>query len=419
VEKILLLKQYKEQHFYMDAKQHKIKVLRIINRFNLGGPTYNVAYLSKYLSDDFETLLVGGAKDESEESSDFIVNNLGLNPIIVEEMMREIDLKNDFTAYKKIKKIIQEYKPDIVHTHASKAGTLGRLAASSCGVPIIIHTFHGHVFHSYFGKLKTAFYKNIERYLAKKSTAIIAISEIQKSELVDIHKICKSEKVHIVPLGFDLSKFHENQELKRKLFREKYNLADDEIAISIIGRLVPVKNHTLFLEGLKQVSTQTSKKIRAFIIGDGESRAEIEAKATELGVPFIDGTKSTQKTLLTFTSWIKEIDIALAGSDIIALTSYNEGTPVSLIEAQAANKPIVTTNVGGIENVVLPNKTALLCDNNNATEFSNELLKLLEDDVLRNTMSQNGWMHVKEKFHFTRLVSDMEKLYKKLLKKDL
>jgi glycosyltransferase involved in cell wall biosynthesis len=225
--------------------------------------------------------------------------------------------------------------------------------------------------------------------------------------------------VHIVPLGFDLSKFHENQELKRKLFREKYNLADDEIAISIIGRLVPVKNHTLFLEGLKQVSTQTSKKIRAFIIGDGESRAEIEAKATELGVPFIDGTKSTQKTLLTFTSWIKEIDIALAGSDIIALTSYNEGTPVSLIEAQAANKPIVTTNVGGIENVVLPNKTALLCDNNNATEFSNELLKLLEDDVLRNTMSQNGWMHVKEKFHFTRLVSDMEKLYKKLLKKDL
>jgi len=403
----------------MEAKQHKIKVLRIINRFNLGGPTYNVAYLSKYLSDDFETLLVGGAKDESEESSDFIVNNLGLKPIIVEEMMREIDLKNDFTAYKKIKKIIQEYKPDIVHTHASKAGTLGRLAASSSGVPIIIHTFHGHVFHSYFGKLKTAFYKNIERFLAKKSTAIIAISEIQKSELVDIHKICKSEKVHVVPLGFDLSKFQEKQELKRKQFREKYNLADDEIAISIIGRLVPVKNHALFLEGLKQVSTQTSKKLRAFIIGDGESRAEIEAKATELGISFIDGTKSTKKTLLTFTSWIKEIDVALAGSDIVALTSFNEGTPVSLIEAQAANKPIVTTNVGGIENVVLPNQTALLCENNNATEFSTQLLKLVEGYALRHTMSQNGWIHVKEKFHFTRLVSDIETLYKKLLKKDL
>ena len=393
------------------------KVLRIINRFNLGGPTYNVAYLSKYISPEFETLLVGGAKDESEESSDFIVENLGLKPIIVEEMMREINFKNDYAAYNKIKKIIQEFKPDIVHTHASKAGTLGRLAAVACNVPIIVHTFHGHVFHSYFGKLKTTFYKNIERYLAKKSTAIIAISEKQKQELVEIHKICNAQKVHIIPLGFDLSKFQENQEEKRKNFRSKYNLEDDEIAISIIGRLVPVKNHTLFLEGLKIVSEKTSKKIRAFIIGDGESRMEIEAKAKALNIPFIDGTKTKEKALLTFTSWIKEIDIALAGSDIITLTSFNEGTPVSLIEAQAANKPIVTTNVGGIENVVIPNETALLCPNNDLSEFSNQLLKIVENADLRSKMAQKGWMHVREKFHYTRLVSDMENLYIQLLKK--
>lgn len=393
------------------------KILRIINRFNLGGPTYNVAYLSKFMSPEFETLLVGGAKDESEESSDFIVENLGLKPIIVEEMMREINLKNDYAAYKKIKKIIQEFKPDIVHTHASKAGTLGRLAAFSCKVPIIIHTFHGHVFHSYFGKLKTIFYKNIERYLAKRSTAIIAISEKQKQELVDIHKICDAEKVHVIPLGFDLSKFQENQVEKRKTFRSKYNLDDDELAISIIGRLVPVKNHALFLEGLKIISKKTSKKVRAFIIGDGESRIEIETKAKELNIPFTNVTKSNEKVLLTFTSWIKEIDIALAGSDIIALTSFNEGTPVSLIEAQASNKPIVSTNVGGIENVVIPNETALLCENNNLSEFSNQLLKLIENPDLRINMEQKGWIHVREKFHYTRLVSDMEKLYLQLLKK--
>lgn len=393
------------------------KVLRIINRFNLGGPTYNVAYLSKYMSDDFETLLVGGAKDDTEESSDFIVNNLGLKPVIVEEMLREIDLKNDYAAYKKIKKIIQEFKPDIVHTHASKAGTLGRLAASSCGVPIIVHTFHGHVFHSYFGKLKTLFYKTIERYLAKRSTVIIAISEIQKQELVEIHKICKADKVRVVPLGFDLSKFQENNLEKRKSFRMKYNLDEDEIAISIIGRLVPVKNHTLFLEALKIVSEKTSKKIRAFIIGDGEERQNIEMKAAELEIPFIDGTKTKEKSLLTFTSWIKEIDIALAGSDIVTLTSFNEGTPVSLIEAQAANKPIVTTNVGGIENVVLPKETAFLCKNNNLGEFSEALLKLIENDSIRGSMSEKGWDHVREKFHFTRLVKDMESLYNSLLKK--
>lgn len=399
------------------VEKNMTKVLRIINRFNLGGPTYNVAYLSKYMSNEFETLLVGGAKDDTEESSDFIVNNLGLKPIIVEEMLREIDLKNDYTAYKKIKKIIEEFKPDIVHTHASKAGTLGRLAASSSGVPIIIHTFHGHVFHSYFGALKTMFYKTIERYLAKKSTVIIAISEIQKQELVEVHKICRADKVKVIPLGFDLTKFQERLPEKRASFRKKYNLDEDEIAISIIGRLVPIKNHTLFLEALKIASEKTSKKIRAFIIGDGEERKTIEATATALGISFVDGTASNEKSLLTFTSWIKEIDIALAGSDIIALTSFNEGTPVSLIEAQASNKPIVTTNVGGIENVVIPDETAFLCENNNLPQFSEALLKLIENESIRTNMSQKGWMHVKEKFHYTRLVSDMENLYKSLTKK--
>ena len=393
-----------------------IKVLRIINRFNLGGPTYNVAYLSKYMSSEFETLLVGGAKDDTEESSDFIINNLGLKPIIIEEMKREINLRNDYAAYKKIKEIIKEFKPDVVHTHASKAGTLGRLAAYSCGVKVIVHTFHGHVFHSYFGKLKTTFYKNIERYLAKRATAIIAISEIQKNELVKQHQICKAEKVHVIPLGFDLTRFQENQTEKRKSFREKYNIEDDEIVISIIGRLVPVKNHTLFLEGLKIVSEKTSKKIRAFIVGDGEDRKVIEEKAKELGIPFIDGTKSNEKALLTFTSWIKEIDVVLAGSDIVALTSFNEGTPVSLIEAQAANKPIVSTNVGGIANVVVPNETALLCDVNNVNEYANKLLELIENSTLRNTMAEKGWNNVREKFHFTRLVNDMETLYKNLIK---
>lgn len=394
-----------------------IRILRIINRFNLGGPTYNVAYLSKYISSEFETLLIGGAKDETEESSDFIVNNLGLHPFIIEEMRREIDLKQDFAAYKKIKKIIQEFQPDIVHTHASKAGTLGRLAAHSCDVPVIVHTFHGHVFHSYFGKLKTTFYKNIERFLAKRSTAIIAISEKQKEELTRIHHICREDKVMVIPLGFDLSKFQNDQQEKRKTFRSNYAVEDDELVISIIGRLVSVKNHPLFLEALKIVSGKTSKKIRAFIIGDGEDRSAIEAKAKALGLSFSDATKNQLKTLLTFTSWIKDIDVALAGSDIIALTSFNEGTPVSLIEAQAANKPIVTTNVGGIENVVLPDVTALLSANNDVEQFAAQLLKLVENKELQIQMAMHGWKHVKEKFHYTRLVSDMEHLYRKLIVK--
>ncbi len=393
----------------------KIKILRIINRFNLGGPTFNAAYLTKYLSDDFETLLVGGDKDDSEESSTFILDQLGLTPVIIPEMRRSIGFKEDKIAYQKLKKIIQEFQPDIVHTHASKAGTLGRIAAYKCKVPIIIHTFHGHVFHSYFGKTKTLIFKTIERYLARKSSAIIAISDIQKQELSSEHKICKASKIKVIPLGFDLSRFQENHEEKRISFRKKYLLDDDEIAIGIIGRLVPIKNHRLFIDAIHQLIQKTNKKVRVFIIGDGEEKDNLLKYCAELKIDFKEFTKEQEKATITFTSWIKEIDWANAGLDIIALSSLNEGTPVSLIEAQAANKPIVTTNVGGVENILLPNITGLIVKSNNLIEFSEALFKLVDDDELRLNMGKQGWLHVKEKFHFTRLVNDMEKLYVSLL----
>ena len=392
------------------------RILRIINRFNLGGPTYNAAYLSRYMPPEFETMLVGGEKDDSEDSSEFILKSMGLQPVIIPEMKREIDLKNDFEAYRKMVTLIREFKPDIVHTHASKAGTIGRLAASNLNVPVIVHTFHGHVFHSYFGKAKTLMYKNIERNLARKSSRIIAISEKQKTELCLVHRICRPEKIRVIPLGFDLLRFTEGMDVKRLQFRARYGVLDDELAIGIIGRLVPVKNHKLFLESVKKVLDNTSRKVRFFIIGDGEDRLRIEAMAKDLGIPYSDAMISSERTPLTFTSWIKEIDMACAGLDIIALTSLNEGTPVSLIEAQAANKPIVSTNVGGIENVVVEGVTALLCHSKtDAEQFSKLLLQLVENDELRESMSQVGWEHVKNKFHYTRLIRDTVELYNELL----
>lgn len=388
------------------------KILRIINRFNLGGPTYNTVFLSKFISKEFETLLIGGEKDDSEESSLFIAEQYGLRPTIVAEMKRSINPLNDYFAYKKIKKIIKEYKPDIVHTHASKAGTIGRLAAISCKVPVIVHTFHGHVFHSYFGSFKTSIYKNIERYLAKKSSAIIAISEKQKQELTLDHKICDANKMHVIPLGFDLDKFQENIEGKRKSFRNQYHIKDDEIAITIIGRLVPIKNHKLFLEAFKKTLNKSTQKLKAVIVGDGEERKNIESIASDLGIDFSDGSKNST---LIFTSWRKDIDVVCAGSDIITLTSFNEGTPVSLIEAQAGNKPIVTTNVGGIQNVIMPDETGFLINTFSPDDFSKAILKLTENRELRLQMGSKGWDHVKNNYHYTRLVKDIESLYKKLL----
>ena len=383
------------------------KVLRIINRFNLGGPTYNAAYLTKYLSSDYETLLVGGQHDETEASSSHILEDLNLNPIIIPEMRREINFKNDRIAYQKIKNIINEFKPDIVHTHASKAGAIGRIAANKAGVKQIYHTFHGHVFHSYFGKTKTTFYKNLERYLAKKSTKIIAISEIQKHELVDIHKICKSEKVEVIPLGFDLDRFKENQENKRAIFRKEWRIKENEIAIGIIGRIVPIKDHHFFIDVIEKIKKITDKNIRFFVIGDGESKQEIINYANSKS---LSTSTNTNPATIQFTSWIKNIDIANAGLDIICLSSKNEGTPVSLIEAQASYKPIVSTKIGGINDVVVDNKTALLSDVGDLDSYVRNLSHLINDNNLRERFSLNA-ENQSNKFTYKRLVNDIEKLY--------
>lgn len=394
------------------------RVLRIINRLNLGGPTYNAAYLSKYLDSRYETMLLAGMKDDTEASSEFILNKIGVTPIYIKGMYRSLYPLLDLKAYSEIKKIIRDFKPDIVHTHAAKAGALGRMAAHQCGVPVIVHTFHGHVFHSYFHPLKTRFFIGVERYLAGISSAIVAISNQQKKELSEAFKICPAEKITVIPLGFDLDKFQHDYESKRKAFRQKYHVADDEIAIGIVGRLVPVKNHPLFLKSLKTVLEKTSKKVKAFIIGDGEERDKLMQLAGELGIAF--GVKEPAKNHpLVFTSWITDIDIAMAGLDIVTLTSFNEGTPVSLIEAQAANKAIVATAVGGIGDVVIPGKTAFLSTNDDVEKFTENLLRMVEDDSLRQNTGREGFQFVSARFSYQRLATDMTKLYDKLLKSEV
>ncbi len=392
------------------------RVLRIINRLNLGGPTYNAAYLTKYLAPEFETMLIAGVKEDSEESSEFIIEQMGLNATYIPEMKRSINPFQDRKAYAQIKAIIREFKPDIVHTHAAKAGTIGRMAAHACDVPVIVHTFHGHVFHSYFNPIKTRVFISIERYLAGLSNKIIAISDQQKMELSMIYKICPSEEIAVIPLGFDLNRFQTGMDVKRKDFRTRYLLDDDEVAIGIVGRLVPIKNHRMFLDALEIVFKRANQKVRAFIIGDGEDRQKIEQHATSLNIKFVDFNVEQKKAPLTFTSWIKDVDWAMAGMDIIALTSLNEGTPVSLIEAQAASKPIVCTSVGGVENVVLPNVTALLGAPNRLMGFANNLVWLIENEQVRKQMGAKGWEHVHQKYHYTRLVEDTRKLYHQLLK---
>lgn len=398
------------QHYYFMPK-----ILRIINRFNLGGPTYNAAYLSKYLTGDFETKLIGGQKEEHEDSSTYILENMGVKYSLIDEMKRRPSIIDDFKAFIKIKNIIRQYKPDIVHTHAAKAGYLGRIAAKQCGVKIIVHTYHGHVFHSYFGSFKTNIIKAIERWLAKMTTKIIVISEKQKEEISLIHKIAKPSKFEVIPLGFDLERFQTDYEIKRNSFRTKYHL-NNHIAIGIVGRLVPIKNHDLFIKAIARLQKRIDRNVRYFIIGDGERMDELQKMAIKENISIAVPNENCSDKELVFTSWIKNIDWAFAGLDITCLCSFNEGTPVSLIESQAANTPIVSTKVGGVENIVIENETALLCNNNDLDDFTDKLENLITNDKRRKHMEINGANHVMDKFSHTRLCSNISHLYSNLLK---
>ena len=393
------------------------RVLRIMNRLIVGGPVLNAVYLTKYLSPEFETLLVVGEKESHEKSAEYLAKDLGINYITIPQMSRSISPANDYIAYNKLKNVIKSFKPDVVHTHAAKPGALGRLAAANTKVPAIVHTYHGHVFHSYFNSLKTNFFINTERYLGKKSDAIVAISEQQKKELTKEFKIAPEEKFRVIQLGLDLDKFQQNRQEKRAKFRSEYRLADNEIAIGIIGRLVPVKNHYLFLKGIAHILANTSKKVKAFIIGDGETRKDLENVAGQVGIKFTTENDAEHPHPLVFTSWRSDVDFINAGLDIVALTSFNEGTPVSLIEAQAANKPIVSTRVGGISDIVIEGETALLADVADTETFCNHMLQLVEDDELRNRLGANSSQYVMERFSYQRLMKDMSALYFELLQK--
>lgn len=391
-----------------------IRILRILNRFNLGGPVLNAAYLTKYISDKYETKLIGGLWNSDETSAMHVIENLGIEATVIPEMKRSVNIFNDLKAYQKIKKIISEYKPHIVHTHASKAGFIGRVAAFNSNTPIVVHTFHGHVFHSYFNGIQTGSIKQIERILARKSNAIVAISQRQKNELCAVHRVCEDNKTHVIPLGFDLSKF-ENNPLLRNKFRKKYVLSDSDVAIGIIGRLVPIKNHALFIKGFGNALKNTNKRIVGFIIGDGRLKNELWSLAMSLNIPVAESALEANTSGLIFTSWEKEIHTVLPGLDIVALTSHNEGTPVSLIEALACEKTVLSSIVGGVEDYIQHSKNGYLFDSNNEEQFSTILSEILNQKLILSEL-KSGSQFIKESYSYKRLVNDTEKLYEFLLK---
>jgi glycosyltransferase involved in cell wall biosynthesis len=246
--------------------------------------------------------------------------------------------------------------------------------------------------------------------LGRMTTAVIAISPIQRKEISELHGIVPICKMHVIPLGFDLSRFETDQATKRVHFRTQYSLQENQVAIGIIGRLTAIKQHELFLKSFG-IAASSQPLLVAFVVGDGERMQELQAMWRSIAAQH--GLASDR---LQFTSWIKAVDVALAGLDLVAMTSLNEGTPVSLIEAQAACKPVITTDVGGVADCVDENRSGLIVRSHDPIVFADAMIRLANDAHHRAAMGRLGRTFVTDRYSYVRLVNDVAQLYDDLLR---
>jgi glycosyltransferase involved in cell wall biosynthesis len=380
-------------------------------------------WLTKHLSDaEFDSVLIAGSVPKGEESMNYIAEEHGIRPVIIEEMSRELSPKDLISLFKTFREMRRQ-RPDIVHTHTAKAGTVGRAAAllykwSSFGRRRVkvVHTFHGHVFHSYYGAGKTRLFIAIEKMLARLATdKIVVISPQQFHEIHETFRVGQRSQFEIVPLGIDVEALAYSDE-KRRSFREEIGAGDDEIIVGFVGRLTEIKDVSLYLRVADLVRRETDEdgKIRFLIVGDGHMRPELEREARDLGlgdsVQFLGNRTDT--------------DIIYSGFDIVALTSLNEGTPLSLIEAMAASRPVISTSVGGVRDLL--GETAeehagfrvcergIAIDGRVAADYAKGLIYLAKNEKLRFELAESGHLFANTRYSKKRLIEDIKRLYRSL-----
>jgi glycosyltransferase involved in cell wall biosynthesis len=384
------------------ATPRPIRVMNIIARLNIGGPAVAVTMLTKKLgSPDYESTLVCGTIEPGEGDMTYYARQHGVEPIIIAELGRSLNPLRDLATLRKVYRLIKDLQPDVVHTHAAKAGFVGRLAAKLAGVPVIIHTFHGHVFRGYFSPPKTRFFILLEQFSARISDAIITLSEGLRVELAEEYRITRKSRIRVLPLGLDLEAFACTPR-KQGLFRQQWNIPADVPLIGIIGRVTAIKNHALFLEMAKRIHQQRPE-IRFVVVGDGELRPEIEQRASELGL----------QQVVTFTGWAKEVPPVYSDLDVTVISSINEGTPVTLIEALAAGCPVVSTAVGGIPDLLDQGAFGRLVPPGDAQALADTLLNVVDQpyDV------RPAQAAMLDRYGIDRLIKDMDSLYRGLLSK--
>lgn len=407
-----------------------MKIVRVIARLNVGGPAKHVVWLTKGLQNsEYESVLVTGTVPPGEDDMGYFATEHGVSPIFVSQMSREISLKDALTVWKLYRLFVRE-RPDIVHTHTAKAGTVGRVAGLLYrwltpnilfGHPRrcrFVHTYHGHIFHSYYGPLKTRLFLAIERALALLITdRIVVISEQQRREINQEFRLGHARRFAVIPLGLDLSTFA-GWRGRGQSFRDELSVERDDILVGIVGRLTEIKNHKLFLEAAADFKTRVLPqlsvgRVRFVVIGDGALRGELKQLAASLGL----------SEDVIFAGTRRDMENLYPALDIVALTSLNEGTPLTLIEAMANARPVISTAVGGVVDLlgdqISPDSQALFmtCQRglrvapHDVTAFADGLGRLVADPRLRREIGERGLQFVESNYSKDRLLKDLSALY--------
>jgi glycosyltransferase involved in cell wall biosynthesis len=389
------------------VSEQPVRVLRVIARLNMGGPALHVAYLTAGLAErGYETTLVAGSLARGEDSMAFVADELGIEVERLEELHREISPIRDSVAILRLARLIRRVRPHILHTHTAKAGAVGRLAALLAGdarPPIVVHTFHGHVLRGYFDPLRTAGFRLLERWLATKTTALIAVSPQVRDDLVALG-VAPPERFAVVRLGIELEQRVAAEQDGRGESRRVLGIGPDRFAVGWIGRMTGVKRTEDVLRAFRRLRDRGVDACLC-MIGDGPDRPAVERRAHELGV--------MRDTL--FLGYQEEVAPFYAAFDAMILPSINEGTPVSAIEALAAGRPVVATRVGGVPDVVREGEDGFLVDPGDVDALAERLAQLAADRELRERLGAAGRARVIPRYSVERLVDDVDRLYRSLL----
>ena len=387
-----------------DPRPQRIRVMRVIARLNMGGPAHHVGFLSGLLDPQrYETVLFHGEVGAGEAQLSSTADHYGVRRETIPGLRPELRPQDDLRALLALVRAVRRFRPDLVHTHTAKAGMLGRLAALTMRPrPIIVHTYHGHVLEGYFGRMRNAFYRGLERAQGRISDALIGVSQATVDDLVRLH-IAPREKFRVVPIGLDLDRFLAAGSEEGAEFRREAGAGDQQALLTWVGRLVPIKRVDVLLRALARADGAAD--LRLAIVGDGELRDELEQLARELGI----------SERVWFAGYREDMVAVAAASDIAVLSSDNEGTPVSLIEAAAAATPAATTGVGGVADVVTGD-TGVVVPAGDSDALGDAIAALAADPARRTEMGRRAREHVRGTYSVARLVADIDALYSELLR---